>query len=327
MALPFAVILSRHACGIALRSTLNSIAQKTSIDLMPTRASFHLSRIVIIESLDPGELKTGTTIAAWVRSLEQVHSVGLTIEYYECKNVVSFENLVNALTLEVKSTGRIPLLHVECHGGASTGLEFTNGSQLPWPDLSHLLVALNEATRFNLVSVFSACYGAHFLAQLDCVAPAPCYAMIAPTKDIWPDEALAGFRKFYSTLFSSTDAGLAVEAMMRLNLVKGNWFVQRAEFWYEQVVVGYVETHCTKSEVKRRALQMYRKLRSDGVSADLGKLRRELARVNRTNLIGKYFERYFMANTVPETLGRFSPVRRRIEQRLAALRKTGRYGI
>ena len=241
--------------------------------------------------------------------------------------MVAFEALVNALTLDVKSTGRIPLLHVECHGDKSSGLEFTNGSQLPWPDLSRLLVTLNEATRFNLVSVFCACYGAHFMEELGRIHPAPLYAMIAPTEGVYPDEILSGFRTLYSELFSSPDASSAVRAIMKLHLAQGTWYVHRAELWYERVVTQYVETHCTKSEAKRRALSVYQKLRAQGVSADLGKLRRELTQFNRTNLLGKYFERYFMATAVPETLRRFSPVRLRIKQRLAELRKTGQYAI
>ena len=294
---------------------------------MPNPVGFHFSKIVIIESLDAVDLKTGAKIAALVSSLKETHHIELTVEYHECDNVVEFETLLNVLTLDVKSTGRIPLLHVECHGNKLTGLQFTNGSWLSWPDLSRLLVTLNEATRFNLVSVFCACYGAHFMEQLGCIDPAPFYAMIAPTEDVYPEEILSGFRTFYAALFSSTDAGSAVSAMKKLNLAYGKWFIQRADFWYERVAIGYVETHCTRLEAKRRALSMCQKLRSVGVSSDLGKLRRELTQSNRTNLVGKYFERYFMTSAVPETFGRFGSVRLRIEQQLTDLRKTGRYAV
>jgi hypothetical protein len=294
---------------------------------MAVGTSFRLSRIVIVESLESHEVKTGAQIAGLIDASEGARSLGLTVEYHTCEHAGAFKELIHSLTLDVKAKGRIRLLHVECHGDKTAGLEFQNGSLLPWSELSDLLVSLNKVTRFNLVAVFSACYGAHFLSQLDSIEPAPCYAMIAPTDAVRNYEILSGFRTFYSVLCSSEDAGVAVDAMMRLNLEEGEWFVQQAELWYERVAIGYVETHCTNAEMKRRALRMHRKLLSEGASAHLGELRRSLVQANRSNLIGKFFERYFMTDAVPDTLGRFSAVRTRIGQRLSELRRTGRYGV
>lgn len=294
---------------------------------MTDHSGFMFSRVVVVESLERHEVKTGAKIADFVKSVSMAQCLGISVEYTACEDVVTFESFVNELAADVKATGRIPLLHVECHGDRSTGLEFENGSQLSWTRLSQLLVGLNEATRFNLVAIFSACYGAHFVAQMGCLAPAPCFAMIAPSEDVYPDEILTGFRLFYADLLRTADAGQAVDAMLHLSLQKGAWFAMRAETWFEKIVTGYVESHCTKSEAKRRALQMYRQLRSSGAEADLGELRRKLVQSNRNELIGKYFECYFMAKTVTETAVRFRRVRRRIDLRLAQYRKTGRYAI
>lgn len=294
---------------------------------MLVSVGFHLSRIVIVESLESHEVKTGGELARFIDTPGRASSLGLTVEHHICEHANAFKKLMCSLALDVTATGRIPLLHIECHGDESDGLEFQNGSVLPWSALSDLLVILNTATRFNLVVVVSSCYGAHFLSQLDCVEPAPCYAIIAPTAEVGPDEILQGFRTFYLELFKSNDAGVAVNTMRRLTLQNGQWFVQQAEFWYEEVVIGYVETYCTNAEVKRRALRMHQQLCTERANSNLGQLKRGLIKVNRDNLVGGYFDRYFMVNAIPENLGRFRAVRLRIAALISRLHNTGRFAV
>jgi len=121
--------------------------------------------------------------------------------------------------------------------------------------------------------------------------------------------------------------GVAVDAVMRKELESGRWFAQQAELWYERVSVGYIETHCTRTEMKARARRMYEKLQSTNARSPIGDLKRGLQQLNRENLLGKFFERYFMTEAIPENDHRFRAVRLRMEERLSQLRKTGRYGI
>lgn len=294
---------------------------------MPIGTGLRISRILIIESLEPHERRTGEEIADFINAFDGAAKTRLAAEYLACDNAPEFSRLIRTLASEAKRTGQIPLLHVECHGGQHVGLEFRNGSLLSWPDLSDLLLELNVATRFNLVAVFSACYGVHFLSQVDSISPAPCFAMIAPTDSALDYELVSGFQTFYSALLSSNDAGVAADAMSRLSLKEGEWFSHLAEFWYERVTIGYVETHCNTSEMKQRALRMLQKLKSAGSNAELGKLKRELVQLNRRELTGKFFDTYFMTEAIPENSLRFSPVRERIEREIESLRKTGRYGV
>jgi hypothetical protein len=294
---------------------------------MPIGSDFRVSRVVILESLEPHETKTGAVTAEFVRALDSVSSLRLAVEYRTCENVAAFADQVRALAADATTSGSVPLLHVECHGGADVGLEFANGSVLSWSDLSNLLVDLNRATRFNLVAVFAACYGAHFLSRMSNIDPAPFYAMVAPTEGVLPSELLAGFRKFYSIMFSGMDAGVAVAAMIRTDLHVGQWFAEQAELWYERVAVGYIKAHCTRAEMKVRALRMHRKLRELGQDAAIGSVKRDLQRLNRENLLGKFFDRYFMTDAIPENMQRFHSVRRHMEARIVQLQKTGHYGI
>lgn len=294
---------------------------------MSIGADFHLSRIVVVESLESHEVKTGKHVAELIEASDNARLMGLAVEYHTCEHAGEFIEFVRELTLDVSRTGRIPLLHIECHGDQTDGLEFQNGSVLSWPELSDLLVDLNRAAQFNLVAVFSACYGGHFLSRLDSIDPAPCYAMIAPTESVNPSEILAGFRTFYTTLFKTGDAGVAIDEIMQLDLQDGQWFGQQAELWYERIVIDYIEMHCTNAAMKVRSLRMLNKLRAKNVNATIGYLKRGLVQANRSNLVDKFFERYFMVDTLPENALRFHAVRARLEQRISQLSRTGRYGL
>ncbi len=289
-------------------------------------SGFRLSKIVIIESLEPNEFKTGAHIRDEIRALENESPLGIEIELHLISHADEFADLIRLLAADAVKTGRSPLLHVECHGNRTDSLVFENSSVLSWQDLSCLLTDLNVATRFNLVALFAACYGAHFLLNIDNVGSAPFYGLIAPIDDIWPDELLGGFKIYYSTLFATRNARLAAEAIQRMKLQNGQWHAHHSENWFWSIAVRYIETHCTNIEVKKNALRMLQKFRSNGLNPKIGDIKRNLVKANR-ELVSKFFDKYFMVDRIPENIHRFSSIRTRIDQRVLQLKKTGRYRI
>ena len=230
-------------------------------------------------------------------------------------------------TREVVETNLIPLLHVECHGDEPSGLEFANGSTISWTDLSSLLVELNKATRFNLVATFAACYGGHFLGELESTSPAPVYAMLAPTEAVDPAEILAGCRLFYSTLLKTREAGDAMDSLSNMKLSSGAWFAQHAERWFERVTIGYVENHCTRRAIRIRCNDLFHHLRREGNFFDMSEVKAMLRKANGDALLGHHFDTFFMTSSVPENSLRFQALRLKLEKEVDRLRATGRYII
>jgi hypothetical protein len=294
---------------------------------MPARVGFHLSRVLIVESLKPGDVKTGLETANFVRAHDSTSAVGIPIEYLECQSASDFTAIVETLRSEAIRTENFPLLHVECHGDDVLGLEFRDYSNISWSQLSDLLAGLNRATRFNLVAVFSACYGGYFLSRMDTVDPAPCYAMLAPTEAIRPHEVLSAFRAFYSEFFTAMDAGRAMSRVSKLPLEDGAWMPILAESWYEHVVINYIQQHCTRHEMRVRTLRVTNELRAAGVLANMHSVKQGLIQQNRASITGKFFRRYFMVDDVPENGTRFQQVKARLDGKIEALRRTGRFGI
>jgi hypothetical protein len=88
---------------------------------------FSLSRVFVVESLEPHEKPTGRQVYELIGSSEHAAELGVSVEYHDCDNALEFTSLIRRLSADVSATGRVPILHVECHGDRAHGLEFKNG--------------------------------------------------------------------------------------------------------------------------------------------------------------------------------------------------------
>lgn len=285
------------------------------------------NRIVIIESLGDNEARTGKILSEFIKGQLDTCGCPIPIEYLRCENSLEFNEIFVSLLSIADRDGDICLLHVECHGDPVRGLEFANGSELSWNELSFKLQQLNMATKFNLLAVFSACYGGHFLERFLPVGPAPCWAMVAPTDVVDPGEIMNGFRVFYASLLSQFDVGKAASAIETQTLSQGRWLGQHAELWFEKVTLEYIENHCTKEAIRKRSKTIRRKLLTGGKRVSFGKLKRGLRSPNRNRLVGELFDRYFMISSIPENAVRFEAARLRLEAKVVRLKNSGLYVI
>ncbi|UPT38867.1 hypothetical protein [Pseudomonas amygdali] len=291
---------------------------------MSRLSGFKYSKIVIIQSLEFDEVQTGDELLKVMAGLAYEDSSLPPVFVINCSSANSFLTELDRLIVEAES-GSIPILHVECHGSMNEGLEFENSSTLDWGRLSAALVRLNVATRFNLLAVFSACYGGEFLRQMEAIAPAPCWCLVAPTEEVAVDEVMRGFREFYSKLLLENDVGAAIRAISNCRLSEGRWLTTPAEYWYEKLVIGYLETHCIKPVARARAKEIRRTLKAEGKNHSVGSLLRLLQKRNRNSLVHDYFDTYFITSQLPENFDRFINVRNRINYKVDALRDTKKY--
>lgn len=291
-------------------------------------SGFTFSKIVLVQSLEPHEAKTGLHLSEYINAKISESSHKIQLEYTTCSSCVEFTEILRRLTIDAKLKGEFPIVHVECHGSSTEGLEFENGSTLPWGELASELLNLNVACKFNLLAVFSACFGGHFLSQMDVLSPAPCWCMVAPSETVDPGEIMDGFRIFYSTLLQSADAGIAAAKISRAPLSHGRWFGQPAEMWFETVVTNYITKHCTKEATRDRAKKLRRKLIEEGrPPKSIGGITRELCKLNRANLLGKYFDSYFQTTAIPENIQRYQHARIRLDLKLRDFRSSKKYCI
>lgn len=279
-----------------------------------------LSRIVVIESLAPEEVRTGQITAGWLSSLADEHNLGIGVDLVTISGAQGFRQFLRELTELSRQQDDWPMLHIECHGSKSIGLRFSDDTLLPWESFGLLLTELNIATQFNLPVVVSACFGAHLLSQYSPVKPAPAFGIIAPTHAIDPAEILSGLRTFYSRFAATSDLGLATSELAKQKLSTGGWFSKLAEHWYEQLAAAHLHKHCTRAAVRHWARTFSHKLRSAGRSTPVREIERQLMERSLAGLTGKYFDRFFCLHRIPDNAARFAPLRARVEGQIAALR-------
>lgn len=295
-----------------------------------TKINLEFNTVILIKSLEPTEADTTLMLQEVIKTNLSFSESPLAIIEYKVKHANEFLDVISQITKLAKQ-GLKPLINVDCHGDKDYGLEFENGSNLSWEDLAGSLTVLNEACDFNLIAIFSACFGAHYLRTLGAINPASFAFILAPTDEIYPDELLRGLRAFYNKLFDSLDLIEAFKLINSQTLQHGGWFAEFAALWYVNVVTGYVEHHCTKKECRARVAGLHNKLKANDLGNNeklsMGELKRGLLMANRTKLTDEYFDRYFMIDRIPANKIRFASVKQTIEQRLAELRAKAIYLI
>jgi hypothetical protein len=277
--------------------------------------SFSFTRVVVIESLSSGFM-SGTYLRDYLVGLAEVNERAPPIDYYSVQSVEQFGELIRMLTSEARTHGEQYILHIETHGYEDkTGIVFANNSHILWEDLRYLLAPLNRETQFNLVVCVAACFGAHFLGELNIINPAPCCAIIGPTEITDGPELLGRFRDFYRQLFSTLDLTAAVTALLQDHLHKGGFLVQTAEDWFMRLVVGYVETLCTNEVLEQRASAIQAQALAEGKVITIEQFFEHVKKRNR-EFLDDYFRVFFMSDAVPENTERYADSLSQARQRI-----------
>jgi hypothetical protein len=290
-------------------------------------AGFSFSKIIIIESLKPNEFNSADMLHGYIQCQLEDTQLGVTVEIVHCDSGAEFAQLVQRLKVAALELGVWPVLHLECHGDSATGVEFSDGSELSWNEVAEILVELNFATRFNLLAVFAACFGFHFVKEISAITPSPCWCVVGPTDGVMPDEVARGFRSFYGNLLRHLDVAPALKALASEKLEAGKWLVQTAELWYQRIATDYISDHCSLTQTTRRAKQIRKELLKNGVKKSIPEIEAILRRQTTKDLVSKYFETFFMISDVPEGMERFSHAKERLKTKINEMKATGKFGL
>jgi len=125
---------------------------------MSTSARF--SKIVVIQSIPEGELHTGTRLHEDMQIREVYHDRGFNPELHNITSTKELRDLLSELEQKARRDGDWPILHVEAHGNTD-GLVLASKEFISWEALKPALIALNVATKNNLLLTLAACYGGH----------------------------------------------------------------------------------------------------------------------------------------------------------------------
>lgn len=288
---------------------------------------FKFHRVVVIESLEDFEVKTGYENGRLLAGEIEGKNIAVPVEYYACETAVGFMGLISDLVKQT-SIENVPLLHIECHGDVEEGLVFANGSVISWPDLANLIYPLNLLTACGLMLCLSACHAGHFLVQMgNLKVPCPCRILVAPESELDPADCIRGFRIFYSELFST----MRVESALRkISSSKENgvrWVGEYSENWFKEVITEYISTHYSKETIGAEVLRMQKELEKVGVYKKIGLVKSELQQYLRSYGLRSMYEKFFGINLVPEVDKYFSSDYRNMLVWVQKMREAGRLGF
>jgi len=177
---------------------------------MPYQSTFSLDSVVIIESLRPGELKTGAelfdaTIAPHILQ-ERLHG-----RLYTVSTRAEFLGALEAVR-QFAAEGHSPLIHLEAHGDES-GLEVGSGEHVPWVELGPALAGINIASRMNLLVVAAACNGWYLTESLRPTVRSPAWGVLGPPASVGGDVLHVAMKRFYSELLPNLDVMRAMRVL------------------------------------------------------------------------------------------------------------------
>jgi hypothetical protein len=272
----------------------------------------------IIESLPPGELRTGE------RLLDELQPLGFTLQpsietlFWRELNRNDFLNRFAAILEHLRESRRAPVIHIETHGhfdatGKPVGFELASGEIVTWADLKPVLTHINVTCCVNLTVVAGACGGAALAAVVQPSDRAPVWGVLGPTRVVSAGELEDGHLAFYRTLYSTRDFGPAIQALNDSVRAGDRPFVLlSAEWMFREIMRGYFRRYCTDEAIAARvqkAAPREEALRRQGVAEEEILARRERFREFLRDPRRHFDElkpHFFAADVCPRNAVRFS---------------------
>ena len=167
--------------------------------------------IVVIQSLNPNDYKTGEILYHDVLKYKKYHKSESFSSFYDVNSSNEFRLAVQAID-KFLSEGDILTLQIETHG-CDEGIGLNNGEILKWKDYYDIIRPLNIKTGHLLFVVMAMCKSIAMISAIDPKKRAPYRAFICTTRVITSDEIYRGFIAFYDKYFNLLDIAQALNAL------------------------------------------------------------------------------------------------------------------
>lgn len=289
-------------------------------------ANVAFSRVVILESLEPQEVKTGAILKEYLQGLLDEYKLETRVDYFPFESANELKELIRKIITDIPQYGKV-VLHIECHGDILDGLILSNGSELSWDELATEIAPLNIATEFNLTLAIAACFSAHFLGEMDGLTTCPCRLLVAPSKELTSADCMAGFRIFYESILRTRDLEASIKEIEGIKLENGQWYGEYADRWFVKIATSYIKYECNAVELDKRARRIYRGLKALGKPGNVGAIRRSM----RTNIVTKQipemYETFFGIKDFPNGRDMFLHSLRLVYKYIELERLRGRGGL
>ncbi|MCA0325860.1 MAG: hypothetical protein LCH89_09695 [Proteobacteria bacterium] len=263
----------------------------------------NFNQILIVDSLPDGQLNTAARLFADARDWAQAIGEVPQIANVRIPSSAAFLGLLGQLARQAARDAYVPLLHIECHG-REEGLEFADGSGLTWDEMKPAFVALNVATRLNLIAVIAACHGGAIASFVRAEHRAPFWAFLAPKRQISVGDLEAALSAFYQTLLMTRSSERAMDALRATRAGQEFWQLS-AQTIYRLIVEAYAERYLTVEAVQQQAERLRARAAAHGAVWSQAQME---AMIRDPGIFEDFRREFFMVDLYPEHAERFPAV-------------------
>jgi hypothetical protein len=272
--------------------------------------TFTFNSVVVIESLPPGEFRSGRDLFETTMAPAAHADPGLLCDLYQPTSRLEFLGVLRAIQQDAQQHDVSPIIHIETHGDEA-GIGLADGELILWSDIADALKAINEASQFNLLVVAAMCHGWHMIDILRPTDRAPAFGIVATRDTVAAGDLLTIMQAFYSAL-------LRPGHDLRAALIKANgtgeedgWNFEMigAEVMLCRIFSHYLETLSTEEtqtqRVNRLVADLARAQNLDIVHTMELRGRITAALDNHEAWFNMYRTRFLMLDRYPENSKRF----------------------
>jgi hypothetical protein len=191
--------------------------------------------LVIIESLDENEEKTGTTLHSETIKYKQFQEPNLSSFLYCPKTSEEFFKVLDEIKEKIINENLFPLIHIECHGGED-GIQLASKEIVSWVDLFTKTTEINIELKNRLVLFLAMCSGIAIIGKVNPELRAPFKAIVGTTSIISPKDLLLKYEEFYNNFFFSFDIVGSVKEMNEVGDSKNTFHFITSEFCFDGIV-------------------------------------------------------------------------------------------
>lgn len=271
-----------------------------------TTVNANFNKILIIQSLN--DYLTGNKLQDDLNILTIFTDGIVSSELIDARDKKTFLSTLVTIKKDVLNGKYNPIIHIEAHGNPdNNGLVLASGESITWQELKMPLAEINEATRLNLVVCIAACYGGSLTKVLGTQDRAPCWALVGPKEEMFPEDLLKDYTGFYEKIFKTKSGGMAIKRLNR-DLVgnEAKYFFTTAEWLFERVWINYLQKECTKENLDKRANEILKELKKRGMQylPSRNEIKKDIFKSHPSSF-EKSKERFFMIDLFQENKARF----------------------
>lgn len=191
-----------------------------------------IKHIVVIESLDDNEKKTGKELYDdCINKRIRLFDKTISHKFYSISTKEEMVNILNELSMVSDSFDDGIVIHLEMHGDSYLkGLVLSEGTLINWTELANLFREINIGSCNKLYITMATCYGRYLYKGGDSSKKSPYSGYISASKEVNTGEILENFDVLFTDLIEN---GNIVKAYLELEKLKSKFYYKDSKTVFE----------------------------------------------------------------------------------------------